>query len=282
MRIVALLALRNEELYLERCIRHLVEQGVEICIIDNESTDRSRDIAQSYLGKGVFQIVDQPFHGHFDLLGQLQIKERLAATIDADWFIHHDADEIRQAPDPNQTLAQAIRIVDTQGYNAINFHEFTFIPTSLDEQFEKSDYVAQMHYYYFFSPNPNHRVNAWKKLSIQANLTDSKGHQVRFPGRKLSPVPFVLRHYIFLSAMQGLQKYGGRYFSKFEVEQLGWQRSNRQNWGQGELILPSRDSMKRLTALKAKLDNSDPQPKHLFSFTGAGRKDLAGAADRPT
>ncbi len=41
MRVVALLGIRNEERYLERCIRHLVGQGVEVCVIDNDSIDRT-------------------------------------------------------------------------------------------------------------------------------------------------------------------------------------------------------------------------------------------------
>lgn len=47
-RIVALLAIRNEALYLEKCLDHLYQQGIEVCIIDNGSTDNSLEIAKSF------------------------------------------------------------------------------------------------------------------------------------------------------------------------------------------------------------------------------------------
>ena len=129
-----------------------------------------------------------------------------------------------------------------------------------------------MHYYYLFYPRPNHRVNAWKKASVEINLTKGCGHQVQFPGRKFSPVPLVLRHYIFLSAAHAQQKYGKRVRSTFEVEQLGWRRANRKNWGHGQLILPPRSSMKIVGTVPSALDASEPQPKHLFSFIEGGEE----------
>ena len=98
LRIVALLTVRNEALYLARCLEHLYQQGVESCVIDNESTDDTLAIAQSFLDRGVFRIESQAYNGFFDLTALLKMKERLSQEIDADWFIHHDADEIREAP----------------------------------------------------------------------------------------------------------------------------------------------------------------------------------------
>ena len=108
MRVVALLTVRNEELVLERCLRHLAGQGVDTCVIDHGSDDGTLSIAESYLGRGVFRIDRLPYTGVFRLEDQLRQKERLAAAIDAQWFIHLDADEIRQAPAPDQTLREAI------------------------------------------------------------------------------------------------------------------------------------------------------------------------------
>jgi glycosyltransferase involved in cell wall biosynthesis len=115
MRIVALMAVRNEELYLERCLRHLIVQGVEVCLIDNGSTDNTRDIAQAFFGNGVSQIEDHPYPGYLDLVRILQAKERLASTIGADWFIHHDADEIREPSDSSSTLHRAVCDADAAG-----------------------------------------------------------------------------------------------------------------------------------------------------------------------
>ena len=138
-RVVALLTCRNESLYLERSLQHLYEQGIETCFIDNESTDNSLEIAKRFKRKGVFMIEKQPFPGYFDLVEQLKIKERLISEIDSDWFIHHDVDEIREAPSPFINLKEGIFEADKRGFNAINFDEFVFIPSSFDENYERKD-----------------------------------------------------------------------------------------------------------------------------------------------
>src|SRR5215468_9856188 len=144
MRIVALLAVRNEERYLKRCLEHYRQQGIETCLIDNGSTDRTLQIAEGFLNRGVIRIEHLPFSGVFELETQLRCKERLAAEIAADWFIHCDADEIREAPRHYKTLREGIEVVDRQGYNAIDFDEFVFLPTADDESFEGRDYVEAM------------------------------------------------------------------------------------------------------------------------------------------
>jgi glycosyltransferase involved in cell wall biosynthesis len=65
MRIVALLTVRNEGLYMEKCLEHLSSQGIETCVVDNESTDDSVAITKTFLGRGVFRIERQPYGGFF-------------------------------------------------------------------------------------------------------------------------------------------------------------------------------------------------------------------------
>ena len=150
MRVVALLAIRNEENYIERCLEHLYEQAVETCLIDNGSTDRTLEIAKSFLKKGVFRIEYLPYSGIYEWKKILKFKGSLAHEINSDWFIHHDGDEIREAPSPYANLIEAIKDADEKDCNAINSDEFVFIPTSDDEEFEGKDYVREMKYYYFF------------------------------------------------------------------------------------------------------------------------------------
>jgi hypothetical protein len=75
-----------------------------------------------------------------------------------------DADEIREAPPPYSTLREGLEGADREGFNAVNFDEFVFLPTSEEESFEGTDYVASMEYYYFFEPRPLRQVKAWKKV----------------------------------------------------------------------------------------------------------------------
>lgn len=261
-RVVALLTCRNESLVLARCLQHLYEQGIETCLIDNESEDDTVEIAKSFFNKGVFKIVTQPFIGHFDLVAQLELKQKLVDDIDADWFIHHDADEIREAPFPSKTLVEEIMAVDKKGYNAINFDEFVFLPTTNEENFEGKDYVKNMLYYYYFEPFPNRRINAWKKLGVNLDLVSSGGHMAKFDGRKLYPQNFILRHYICLSKDHAIQKYySSRVFSKKEVKERGWHGA-RATFTPDKLNFPAKELLKTIETNI--WDKSDLWENHTF------------------
>ena len=259
--VVALLAIRNEALYLEKCLEHLYQQGINTCVIDNNSTDNSLDIAKSFINRGVVQIETLPFEGYFDLIKQLEIKEKLASDINANWFIHHDADEIREAPITFANLYQAISAADKSGYDAINFDEFVFIPLNENERNEGKDFVKIMKYYYFFEPYPLRRVNAWKKNSLPVNLVDSGGHSVNFLGRKIFPENFILRHYIGLSLSYLDSKYSQRVHPEEEVKR-GW-HGWRAKFSEYYLNLPTIQNLK-FYAGDSKWDKTDIKTEHQF------------------
>jgi glycosyltransferase involved in cell wall biosynthesis len=264
MRIVALLTVRNEAHYLETCLRHLISEGVEICLIDNDSTDSTLKIAKDYLGKGVSRIERLPFTGAFELVAQCKQQEQLAKEIEADWFIHHDADEIRQSPFEKFRLCDAIKMVDKAGYNAINFAELVFIPMEPAEA-ENANYVQAFKHYYYFSPREHHRLNAWKKQAGGVDLTRAGGHRVDFDGIRVFPTDFILRHYIFLSKWHGEQKYQSRVYSDLELKSIGWHRQ-RANWADKELHFPKVERLKTLANSGGPFDLSQPEAKHLFEF----------------
>ena len=248
---------------LDRSLRHLAEQGIETCLIDNDSTDESRAIAESYRGHGVARIERLPYPGAFELATILRNEERLAAEISADWFIHHDADEIREAPAPYRTLAEGLAAADRAGFNAVHFDEFVFLPTDADESYEGKDFVAQMEHYYFFEPGPLRRLNAWKRLpGVVPDLTASGGHTVTFPGRNVFPTPFVMRHYIALSRAHLIEKYGSRTYSAEEVSLRKW-HGPRAAFDPAHLRLPSRDRLKR-KRVGVDWDRSEPWLRHEF------------------
>lgn len=267
MRVVALLAIRNEELYLEQCLQHLIAQGVDVCVIDNDSTDSSLQIANRHLGRGVFRIERLPYEGFFDETAKMRLKAALAQEIDGDWFIHHDADEIRQAPTPFRSLIDGITEVDRQGYNAINFDEFVFLPTDGNETCEGRDFVTCMKYYYFFEPVKLNRINAWKKTVLDERFVESGGHHISFKGMKIYPDSFILRHYMGLSQRHLLSKYTSRIHSMSEVLSQNLNRK-RAMFTPDRLLLPTRAELK-LVDPAGRWDRSDPWRAHKF-LGGAG------------
>ncbi len=261
IRIVALLTCRNESLYIRRCLQHPYEQGIETCLIDNKSTDNTVEIAKKFKNKGVFRIVTHPYPGYYDWESILKLKEKLVKEIDADWFMHYDTDEIREAPAPYKTLKEGIIDADRKGYNAINFDEFVFLPTRFIDDFEHTDYVKKMQYYYFFEPSSTRRINAFKKSNTKIEIASSGGHNVKFDGLNIFPVNFILRHYIALSREHAIRKYcKERIYSKEEVKR-GW-HGTRATFTPEKLTFPDKSLLKKIN--KNSWDKTDPWKKHTF------------------
>jgi glycosyltransferase involved in cell wall biosynthesis len=263
LRIVAILAVRNEEKYLARCLKHLRKQGVASCIIiDNGSTDRTPEIIRSFDQSFVFRTMHYPYPGYFDWEGILRLKQQLAAEVSADWFIHIDADEILESPWPGKTLVNAIGLVDRKGYNTINFNEFVFVPTHDNEQWEDCDYVSGMKNYYFFEPRPQRLLRAWKRNNASIDLASSGGHNIMFKNRKIFPESFILRHYITLSRAYMIEKYCKRKFSPKEIEK-GWHYP-RIGITPDMIQLPHKDRLKKYRN-NGIWDTSEPWHEHFFS-----------------
>lgn len=261
MRCVALLQARNEELYIECCIKNLIEQGFDVCLVDNESTDRTVEIAESFRNKGLFRVETIPFNGSFELKKILKFKENLARVIDADWFLHCDADEIHEPNEDFVDMRSAIEYVDRCGYNTIDFFEYVFTPVTKDENFEYLNYVDKMqHYYYYYTRRPR-RVKLWKKTSA-LNLVSMGGHFVHIPQQHIYPLLFTMRHYIALSYDHIVQKYGERIYSQEEIDKYGWHK-NRLQLQCGNIQLPQKEQLKKITKNNI-FDRTNPMKKHLF------------------
>jgi glycosyltransferase involved in cell wall biosynthesis len=221
VRVIAVLATYNEERFIGGCLENLFRQGVEAYLIDNCSTDRTVAIAEGYLKKGLIDIETFPREGVYTWRAILERKEKIAATLDADWLMHVDADEIHLPPRTDRTLAEAFAEADAQGYNAVNFLEFTFIPTREAPDHDHARFRETMRFYYPFAPSFPHLMRAWRRQPEPPALAWSGGHQVRFPDLRLSPAAFRLRHYLFLSVPHALRKYVDKQYDPAEL-QAGW------------------------------------------------------------
>jgi glycosyltransferase involved in cell wall biosynthesis len=261
MRIVALLQVYNEERSIAACIEHLNTQGVEVYLLDDASSDSTVEIAEQYLGRGVIDIERLEGHDYFTLRDQCRRQETVASQLDADWLIHHDADEIRVSPKPGQSLAEAIAELDEAGYNAVNFLEFTFVPTQESPDHDHLGYQHTMRSYYPFLPFFPARLNAWKKQDGPVELEWSGGHKVRFEGLKMAPESLYMRHYLFRSPEHAVQKFTSRPYDPVEVAG-GWY-GFRSRVRPDRLKLPSARELRTYVADHL-LDPSNPRESHLL------------------
>ena len=99
LKIVAFMTTYNEEDIIYNSIKRLLDQGIGVYIIENWSTDSTYIIIEKMQKQGLvlgferFPSQGPPkFYCWQDLLHRV---ETISGQMDADWFIHHDVDEIR-------------------------------------------------------------------------------------------------------------------------------------------------------------------------------------------
>lgn len=263
MRIVAVICARDEEAHIAHTLESFVSQSIEVLVIDNDSTDRTRQMAETFLGRGLVGTVRLPWSGRFSLSDQLRAKQRSIAALEADWVIHADADEWMQAPKRFRDLRDGIEAADRAGYNCINFDEFVFAPVG-EENFEGTPYRDLMKRYYFFEPRPKRLVRAWRKDSGFDNF-QAGGHELRGNSLRLFPEHFILRHYIVLSRQHAARKYLRRRFAEEDLAR-GW-HANRIALPANKLTIGDTRFVKRLTEPTSRdFDRSEPVQTHFWQW----------------
>jgi hypothetical protein len=222
MKIIAVIALRNEAAYVANLLRHLIKNGIEFVLLDNSSSDDTVSIATgTEFMPHLVRLSEIPFVEFYEWEHILKEKMNVISKIDAEWVIHLDADEIPQSNLPSETLHDAICRVDEQGYNAIDFNEFVFLP--IDYEYEPNLAAGQkMRHYYFLETGAPRLMRAWKK-SANLSMVESGGHFLDGINIRLFPEKFVLRHYMFRNQRHAYEKYTSRQYAPQELAR-GWHR----------------------------------------------------------
>jgi SAM-dependent methyltransferase len=226
-KIIAFMSTFNEEDIIADSISRLIKQGIKVYLLDNWSTDATAERAKPFLGHGVIGIEKYPQGGHLDFYdwrGLLRRVEELARKIPADWYIHHDVDEIRESPWPEVNLKDAIYTVDMSGYNCIDHTVIQFEP--VDDSFVVGNDIGKHFTHWQFGTNPGHfvQIKAWKNMHRPISLAETGGHNAQFEGRQIFPYKFLLRHYPIRSQLHGNKKIILERIPRFSPEEraMGW------------------------------------------------------------
>ena len=89
MKLSVLICTKNEEDFIELCLDHLIPHVDEIIIVDNGSTDRTKEIASKY---DTVKIFDYP-----ETINMAEVRNFSLSKATGDWFLQCDADEIYPA-----------------------------------------------------------------------------------------------------------------------------------------------------------------------------------------
>jgi glycosyltransferase involved in cell wall biosynthesis len=101
---------RNEEACLGACLQSLVDQGnvsLEIMVVDDHSTDRTREIANSFAGRGVRAIYAGPLAAGWT--GKNNAVTTGAKAACGEWLLFTDADTVHLPGSLARSVAEAKR-----------------------------------------------------------------------------------------------------------------------------------------------------------------------------
>lgn len=224
-RAVAILIVYNEQDVMGPTIQKLVDEGVGVYIIDNWSTDRTPEIVKQFEGKGLVGMERFPAESSevFPFVALLRRVADLAVELKADWYIHADADERRSSPWPGVSLRDAFWLVDRAGFNAIDHTVINYRP--VDNGFQPgTDYERYFRYFEMGRTSDLLiQVKTWKNVG-PVNLDRWAGHQAAFPGRRVFPYKFLVKHYPIRSQEHGEQKVFRERGARWDKHELarGW------------------------------------------------------------
>lgn len=214
LKIQAIVTCYNEQDIIGHTVQYLVDQGIHVHVIDNWSTDDSRAVIEQFVREHEIVTSEKfPKDGPSEtydweqILTQVQ-NHAMAHHSEFDWFVHHDADEVRESPFQSAPgLAEGIGVAHACGYNLIDHTVINFVPIP-DGYDGSQDITAYLQYYSFGNTFGDAiQIKAWKS-SAQVDLISKGGHRVLCSGRneKIFPYKFLLRHYSLRSQEQATRK----------------------------------------------------------------------------
>ncbi len=216
MKPLAIVPLYNDGDIAPDIFEHLLWQGCAVHVVDNWSVDGGFEWCADLAKRNPdFTLERWPESGPlpiYDWTGILKRIEEIGMANQGRWIILHDADEIRRPPsadgsidgDRTRTLAEMLRIVASHGYNAVHYRVVTFKPVDNGYTGDPEHYFQ--HYSLDGIDSLLPHIKAWIQGPERVDLHTHGGHQAMFSGRKVFPVPFVLKHYPIRTQEQGERK----------------------------------------------------------------------------
>lgn len=208
-RVVAFMAAYNEEDIIVQSIKKWTDQGVEVHVLENWSTDATYDLAKRLEGQLPVTIERFPAEGpskHFNWGAMLARIESLSREIKADWFVRRGADEVLMSPWPGVSYRDGLYLVDSAGFNCVDHTVINFHP--VDEGFGAgADHETYFRHFAFGTNKADFQQRkAWKNSGQPVSMVGSGGHDLPFAGRRIYPFKFLLKHYPVRSQKHGERK----------------------------------------------------------------------------
>ena len=298
--VLAIVTTFNEADVVDDLLARLRADRIRVHLIDNWSTDATFDMA-ARRASGDPGITLERFPAgappaYFELEKLLTQVEHTAHRSGADWVIHHDADEVRQSPWAGVSLRRALWCVEQFGFNCVDHVVMNFRP--VDERWHGAGELQEAFEWFEFGDHHAafRQQKAWKPQPAPVRCATTGGHNAEFPGRRVFPYRFLLRHYPIRSTGHGRRKVLVERQGRFSPEERerGWhvhydQYSEHSTflWAPGSLhrfttlddldqrLLVERLSAAALPANPFPGESVDPSPSSPLSGPGLVAADVA-------
>jgi hypothetical protein len=204
---IAYVILRDEVSIVEELVAHHLRQGVQIVAIDNGSTDGTLERLEQMRGRDELLAYEVRATESYAWAELVSAGLALAKRYSPDWIIHIDANTFLESSraDAGRSLRDDIEDADKAGYNVLPLEVFDFYPTGDDDPGEASHYQRVRHY----TPRVKLSRLQEKIFRCHPGVSSRGGHEIVFPPhveKRVSPSFAVMRHYMFRSSQQGVEK----------------------------------------------------------------------------
>jgi len=188
---------RNHEAFINACLENCLSQNLTPYLLDLGSTDSTRSLAETFLGRGLAGMETLPAScSPSDIQAGLN---RLAAGVDCDWVMLTTPDQIRRPPHGYGGMKDFIGRADREGFNAISFQQYIFLPVRESPDHAHPEYCETMRWYYPLQTDQVCELNCWKTFGQQVTWRGEGAGKVDFPGLHLFQQPGIIRRYPVLS-----------------------------------------------------------------------------------
>ncbi|PZO73933.1 MAG: hypothetical protein DI629_19200 [Mesorhizobium amorphae] len=207
---LAIIAAYNEADVIGEAVEDLIEQGCDVHVLDNQSTDGTADILRSLASRHEGRLGTEVFPGNEHRAGDLHAilsrKEEIAQRNPGRWILHTDADDIRRSCFKGTNFARALEIARHCGANRVGYTMINFRPMAGDDPPDNS--MRSFYRRFQFGDKPGHflKVATWFQGTEKVDLAGSGGHSVTFGGMRDFPYKLLLHHYPLRSAAHARRK----------------------------------------------------------------------------
>lgn len=214
--VLAVVTTFNEADLVEGLLDRLVADGMRVHVIDNWSTDGTPELVAARAAANGGRITHERFPSahpspYFELETLLRRVEDVAEASGADWVVHHDADEIREAPWPGTGLRDALYALDRWGFTCADHTVANFVAT--DDTWQAGGDLRGHFTHLALGDAPGHflQEKAWRRPAAtgaggHVEIASSGGHEARFAGKRVFPYKLLTRHYPIRSQAHGERK----------------------------------------------------------------------------